>query len=264
MGCWILHTGSDEIEEFIGAISMRHFQMCATFVLQSRKLFHATRMLQSRRHQAEMTGNGTGLQMYYSLRDFLTPAQVSSFFNVPHSTQIDLVAQYLDYLKTREIPQSSSRKRSICTLSPLVPSTSLPPSLGSLCTLSGFGATGTDPTFLPQHSLSLSVARVCGEISHRYRVEGGTTPVLNSRSFYLYWCHAEKQLLIHLRQTNIWQQSEQWNDMYLSIDREMCPDCIAFAQTLAQYDNLTIRIQDPLCMRVFRGDGRIGVESRVG
>jgi hypothetical protein len=118
-------------------------------------------------------------------------------------------------------------------------------------TRSGFGAFGTEPGFLPQKRLSLAVAHAVEGIGHTYIVER------NSRSFFFYWCHAEKQKLMDIREKlNATEESPQsrrqyWHRIVIVVDRGMCQDCIRFAECFARSEKAFIHIQDPDVVRVF-------------
>ncbi|KAJ0396901.1 hypothetical protein ATCC90586_010113 [Pythium insidiosum] len=116
---------------------------------------------------------------YFTFKDFLSAEEVATFFTWRHSEQVAKVTAYLDFVAQQ-------------------------PAAAQFTSSSRFGACGTEEGFLPQRDLSLAVAHSIEEIGHEYAVERTKTgeirpPVLNSRSFYLNWCHAEKQKLMDIR-----------------------------------------------------------------
>jgi hypothetical protein len=131
-------------------------------------------------------------------------------------------------------------------------------------TRSGFGALGTEEGFLPQKELSLAVANMVEIIGHEYQVEQSSKkkskPVLNSRSFFFYWCHAEKQKLMDIHQKLIAQdispakRIKYWSQICIHVDREMCKDCVSFVKSFAQHQNASICIKDPSSIRVFTAE----------
>ncbi len=163
-------------------------------------------------------------------------------------------------------------------------------------TLSGFGVHGSPSPYLPQRHLSFRVAECCEEIGHKYVVEGrpGQRPVLNSRSFFNYWCHAEKQLLVYLYDTVFetvamhtvampsttatattktrilpttlattttpHSNSNEAATSILSVlgcihvSRPLCPDCMAFFTQFAKAKRVSIRVCDPQTERLFSYD----------
>lgn len=136
-------------------------------------------------------------------------------------------------------------------------------------TRSGFGAFGTEDGFLPQKQLSLAVARTVEAIGHTYIVERTKRgdvrpPVLNSRSFFFYWCHAEKQKLLDIRlklerlglhpHTHVRKRRALWHKLVIVVDRAMCLDCIQFAACFARAEKIYLAIEDPAMLRVFPPD----------
>ncbi|EEY65994.1 uncharacterized protein PITG_03529 [Phytophthora infestans T30-4] len=197
---------------------------------------------------------------YFSFKDFLTEAEAAVFFELPHAEQVVKVTQYLDFLGQQ--PDSAqfttSSKASISFAK-------LREGMDKLLegrTRSGFGAFGTDLGFLSQKRLSIAVAHIVEKIGHKYIVERNKRgivkpPVLNSRSFYFYWCHAEKQKLMDIREK---LESKEipldrrwlyWQHIAIVVDRAMCEDCIQFAECFARAEKACICIQDPEVARVF-------------
>lgn len=144
-------------------------------------------------------------------------------------------------------------------------------------TRSGFGAFGTEDGFLAQKQLSLAVADIIKEIGHEYVVERTKRgemrpPVLNSRSFFFYWCHAEKQKMLDIRykldgfglsrhQARLWKRRRAlWHRIVVVVDRAMCLDCIQFATCFARYEQIYLAVEDPLAVRIFPPDAAQKVE----
>ncbi|CAH0477244.1 unnamed protein product [Peronospora belbahrii] len=216
---------------------------------------------------------------YFSFKDFLSETEAATFFKLPHADQVIKVEQYLAFLgqQPNAAQFSTSSKASISfaelrkdfTVKTIadnnkthVLDVALLKQLLNGRTCSGFGAFGTAPGFLPQKRLSLSVGHIIEEIGHTYIVERNkrgsvTPPVLNSRSFFFYWCHAEKQKLMDIREKltakKILPQLRclYWQRIVIMVDRVMCDDCIRFAECLAHFEEAFIYIQDPDVTRVF-------------
>lgn len=112
-------------------------------------------------------------------------------------------------------------------------------------TLSGFGVHGTDPPFLSQNKWSIRAAVLCETISHSYVVEGDPRNI-NSRSFFNFWCHAEKQLLTFLFETmrsydlSYEERREAWAIIHVLVSRNLCRDCEAFVLALSSAEGVTI------------------------
>ncbi|KAE9299501.1 hypothetical protein PF008_g23231 [Phytophthora fragariae] len=214
---------------------------------------------------------------YFSFKDFLSEAEAATFFELPHTEQVAKVEQYLDFLgqqpesaqfttspkasisfaRLQEDPGKDEENRENSALD-----ASILQSLLEGRTRSGFGAFGTEAGFLAQKRLSLAVAHAVEDIGHVYVVERNKRgearpPVLNSRSFFFYWCHAEKQKLMDIREKLAAQDmpSERrrtyWQRIAIFVDRAMCEDCIRFAECFARFEKTLIYIQDPESVRVF-------------
>uniref|UniRef100_A0AAV1VLR6 Single-strand DNA deaminase toxin A-like C-terminal domain-containing protein n=1 Tax=Peronospora matthiolae TaxID=2874970 RepID=A0AAV1VLR6_9STRA len=215
------------------------------------------------------------------LREFLSETEVASFFDWAHTEQVMKVEQYLDFLgqqpDTAHFTASSKASVSFAKLNEtavtsitidtdgLVDGTSGPKASALVQQLlegrtrSGFGAFGTEVGFLPQKRLSLAVANVVKEIGHTYVMEHNKrgNVVLNSRSFFFYWCHAEKQKLMDVREKlvardiSIQMRCLFWQQLVIVVDRAMCDDCIQFATCFARFEKSFICIQDPAVTRSF-------------
>ncbi|KAJ0394092.1 hypothetical protein P43SY_001054 [Pythium insidiosum] len=156
---------------------------------------------------------------YFTFKDFLSAEEVATFFTWRHSEQVAKVTAYLDFVAQQ-------------------------PAAAQFTSSSRFGACGTEEGFLPQRDLSLAVAHSIEEIGHEYAVERTKTgeirpPVLNSRSFYLNWCHAEKQKLMDIRlkidsavqKTNddcAELRRRLWQQVVVLVDRIMLLGLLAF------------------------------------
>lgn len=241
-------------------------------------------------------GEQVARRKYYTFQAFLSEDERAQFFSWTHAQQVARVAQYLDFLSQQPDAAAqfvTSKKASVSfaalrndrqlrisdtssacgnddasaahSFDQAVAETLDPILLKCLVedkTLSGFGATGTDQGFLPQKQLSLAVANVIEAIGHQYIVERNKrglvlAPVLNSRSFFFYWCHAEKQKLMDIRQ-KLDQESPQridrrayWEQLVIVVDRVMCPDCIEFATRLACAEHTRLCVEDPAVLRIF-------------
>lgn len=187
---------------------------------------------------------------HFCFVDFLNEDQKHSFFTLPHREQIALVEAYVEHLRVvMPIDSVSEGKKTTATFSTencafIVPIVSA---------LSGFGVHGTDSRYLPQKEWAFKVARLCEHISHQYVVEGNPC-VLNSRSFFNYWCHAEKQIMVYVREK--WTEAghspaDLWAHVVVHVTRAPCPDCCQFARDLAAFDGASIRIASPDGMQVF-------------
>ncbi|OWZ14662.1 hypothetical protein PHMEG_00011829 [Phytophthora megakarya] len=215
---------------------------------------------------------------YFSFKDFLTDAEAAAFFELPHAEQVAKVTQYLDFLgqqpDSAQFATSSKASISFASLpndcidsvgaeedADLLEATLLQ-RLVEGRTRSGFGAFGTETGFLPQKRLSLAVAHTVEKIGHTYIVERNKRgvakpPVLNSRSFFFYWCHAEKQKLMDIQEKLAVQEltperrRAYWQRITIVVDRAMCDDCIRFAECFARFEKASISIQDPDVVRVF-------------
>ncbi|POM75932.1 Hypothetical protein PHPALM_6896 [Phytophthora palmivora] len=157
---------------------------------------------------------------YFTFKDFLSEAEAASFFELPHAEQVAKVTQYLDFLgqqpDSEQFTTSSKASISFATLrdddsvdadedTTFTLDAALLQQLMEGRTRSGFGAFGTEIGYLPQKRLSLAVAHAVEKIGHTYIVERNKRgivkpPVLNSRSFFFYWCHAEKQKLMDIKE----------------------------------------------------------------
>lgn len=211
--------------------------------------------------------------MYFSFKDYLSEDEAKDFFNWPHARQVEKVEQYLEFLAEQPCAAQfkSSPKASISwAVLAATPQQShangadvdLMKSLIKGTTRSGFGAFGTDEGFLGQKELSLAVAHQIERIGHTYMVEKSKDgsirpPVLNSRSFFFYWCHAEKQKMLDIHQklqhANVppSRRPVYWRSLVIQVNRGMCADCIEFARCFAATEQAFILIQDPLRLRVF-------------
>jgi hypothetical protein len=208
-------------------------------------------------------------RLYFSFHEYLSKEQRASFFSLPHAMQAALVREYIDHLE-RVLPVETASHgdgKTIATLdfapvsfqeeSPLQWASAELERLHGLAAMSGFGVHGTQPPFIPQKEASFRVAECCEEIKHVYVVEGkpGAAPVLNSRSFYSYWCHAERQLVVHVRDAlaTLPYASRKlfWAQATITVTRELCPDCTAFFTTLAQHDRVCLHMRDPKGPRTF-------------
>ncbi|ETK88837.1 hypothetical protein F441_07073 [Phytophthora nicotianae CJ01A1] len=216
---------------------------------------------------------------YFSFKDFLTEAEAASFFELPHAEQVAKVTQYLDFLgqqpDSSQFTTSSKASVSFAKLrddydAPVEADQDASYELDAVLleqllagqTRSGFGAFGTESGFLPQKRLSLAVAHAVEEIGHKYIVERNKhgivkPPVLNSRSFFFYWCHAEKQKLMDIHEKLVAREVPPkrrhlfWQRIAIIVDRAMCDDCIQFAECFARFETAFICIQDPEVVRVF-------------
>ena len=104
---------------------------------------------------------------------------------------------------------------------------------------------------LDQRGLSLRVGRECAALSHRYIPAIDRAKAFNSRSHYLNWCHAEKQLLVHLLEA----APAALERGVVVVTRPMCADCRQFFQEVAEREGLCLRAEDPeRCWR-FPGGG---------
>ena len=206
------------------------------------------------------------------------------FFAWDHAQQVRKVADYLDFLAQQPAAAhfTTSSKASVSFASAITTTTTTASSQGNDLLLSttlsgveqslhaqlldgrtrsGFGAFGTEPGFLPQKELSLEVAGLIERIGHRYRVETSKKarqakpPELNSRSFFFYWCHAEKQKLVDIRRKLAGQAADVkrkcWQSLVVHVDRPMCADCIEFATCLAASEAVEITVSDPVHVRRF-------------
>lgn len=251
----------------------------------------------------------TSAPAYFSFKDYLTEEEAAQFFQLPHGAQVDKVTQYLDFLGKQPAAAhfTTSSKASISFVATrasrqLLPVEQLKGVVGwsvdihaakdetrqesddASCddaviiqellagrTRSGFGAFGTEDSFLPQKQLSLAVAAIIEEIGHEYIVERNKkgeirAPVLNSRSFFFYWCHAEKQKIMDVRHKldgfglsrhhgHLWKRRrEYWHQIVVVVDRAMCLDCIQFATCLARNEQIYLTVEDPEAVRIFPPD----------
>lgn len=244
---------------------------------------------------------------YFTFRDFLTADDAARFFELPHASQVAKVAEYLEFLGQQPAaahfaasPRASTSfaaSRSSCPdlLAPGAGSSAHSGGTSALlditssgdgdilrellagCTRSGFGAFGTESAYLSQKELSLAVAAVVEDIGHEYVVERpkcGEPPVLNSRSFFFYWCHAEKQKLVDIRRKldrllamdrgdrELVEQRRRalWQQLVVVVDRAMCPDCVGFAACLARDEKVYLALEDPNVLRVFPPDSEQSVQ----
>ncbi|KAG7394213.1 hypothetical protein PHYBOEH_005468 [Phytophthora boehmeriae] len=220
---------------------------------------------------------------YFSFKDFLSEEEAATFFQLSHAQQVAKVTQYLDFLGEQPAAAqfTSSSKASISFAALRSDGTEDEDStidaaiLQNLLqgrTRSGFGAFGTESGFLPQKELSLAVANTVEEIGHTYIVERNKRgavkpPVLNSRSFFFYWCHAEKQKLLDIRQkltelgTSRDDKRKYWHRIVVVVDRSMCADCIRFAECFACCEKISLYIRDPDVLRIFPPSSSQEVQS---
>uniref|UniRef100_K3WBC7 Single-strand DNA deaminase toxin A-like C-terminal domain-containing protein n=1 Tax=Globisporangium ultimum (strain ATCC 200006 / CBS 805.95 / DAOM BR144) TaxID=431595 RepID=K3WBC7_GLOUD len=241
---------------------------------------------------------------YFSFKDYLSEEDATQFFELAHSAQVEKVAQYLDFLGNQpaaaqfttsskaSISFASSRDDSENALewwqrradalglgddeSVAIDSTVLDTLLTGR-TRSGFGAFGTEEGFLPQKQLSLAVANIVEDIGHEYIVECNKkgeirSPALNSRSFFFYWCHAEKQKILDIRQklskfgvnggdpSCARLRKAYWSHVVVIVDRAMCLDCIQFAACFARSERIYLLVEDPNMLRIFPPDRAERVE----
>ncbi|RHY98440.1 hypothetical protein DYB35_010911 [Aphanomyces astaci] len=199
---------------------------------------------------------------YYTFAEFLDPSERDTYLTLPHATQIRRFEAYLGYLQSKQVQFPTSKRAASCYAEVVQGSQDVPDmeQLTRLVegrTLSGFGVCGTVDGFLGQCELSMGAAWLTDAIGHAYRVENPR--VLNSRSFMFGWCHAEKQKLAHL--TQHMPTPRLWHAICIVVDRDMCPDCVAFASSLATFEHDTIRIRDPSCTRLFRPSGLVDVDT---
>lgn len=176
--------------------------------------------------------------MYYCFANFL-PSDVD-YFALPYLDQVRHFTDYLEFLsKQTDAAPKTNKKQSIAWTS----ENELP----ILRTLSGFGAFGTEDSYLNQKNLTIKVAYYCHKIQHTFKVESNRDQprVLNSRSFMFYWCHAEKQLFMHLL------ENKKLFNTTIFVDRVVCPDCLAFFRTAAKHDQLNFKVQDPEKVHIF-------------
>ncbi|KAG2772682.1 hypothetical protein PC129_g11735 [Phytophthora cactorum] len=218
---------------------------------------------------------------YFTFKDFLAEAEAATFFELPHAEQVVKVTQYLDFLgqqpDSAQFTTSSKASISFAKLRGDCDAAAdddadqyasfeldavLLDQLLEGRTRSGFGAFGTEPGFLPQKRLSLAVAHTVEKIGHTYIVERNKRgvvkpPVLNSRSFFFYWCHAEKQKLMDIQEKLAAKGMPPerrllyWQRIIIIVDRAMCDDCIQFADCFARFEKAFICIQDPEFARAF-------------
>ncbi|CEG43556.1 uncharacterized protein PHALS_13748 [Plasmopara halstedii] len=217
---------------------------------------------------------------YYSFKDFLSETEAASFFELTHAEQVVKVTHYLDFLGQQKSyalfktsPKASisfAKLQSDCGTTRDIYSAVVSFALDAKLlkkllegrTRSGFGAFGTEDGFLSQKRLSLAVAASVEEIGHTYIIERNKhedvrPPVLNSRSFFFYWCHAEKQKLIDIKEKltarNLPANERRmyWEHITIVVDRAMCNDCISFAKCLAHFEMASISIEDPDVARIF-------------
>ncbi|KAL3673373.1 hypothetical protein V7S43_001089 [Phytophthora oleae] len=217
---------------------------------------------------------------YFSFKDYLSEEEAATFFELLHADQVAKVTQYLDFLgqqpDSAQFTSSSKASISFAKLRDAYASTADDGHAAAASTVdvdvlqlllegrtrSGFGAFGTEPGFLPQKRLSLAVAHTIERIGHTYIVERNKhgvlkPPVLNSRSFFFYWCHAEKQKLMDVQEklasqdVSLERRQAYWQRIAIIVDRAMCDDCIRFAECFARFEKACICIQDPHVVRVF-------------
>lgn len=218
---------------------------------------------------------------YFSFKNFLSEAEAATFFELTHAEQVDKVTRYLDFLGQQsplaQFAKSSKASISFAKLRKDCDTTAMnhdePDAKFALDakvmeqllagrTRSGFGAFGTELGFLPQKKLSLAVANAVEKIGHTYIVERNKRginkpPVLNSRSFFFYWCHAEKQKLMDIQEKlraqemPLEERRRYWEHITIVVDRAMCNDCIDFAKCFARFETAFVCIEDPDVARVF-------------
>ena len=144
---------------------------------------------------------------------------------------------------------------------------------------------GTPHDFEVQLPLCYKAARYAASIGHAHVVEEGkgrkrgekktkgmAQSELNSRSFFFYWSHAEKQKLMHIfdsvdaaigmrscpdssssssssSSSIIGGRRGRRRSMLSRVDihvtRPMCPDCISFFRTAARHEGTTLHVVDP-------------------
>lgn len=244
---------------------------------------------------------------YFSFKDYLSETEAAQFFQLSHGAQVEKVTRYLDFLGNQPAAAhfTTSSKASISfavardsRLDAIEHLQQVKLTIGGAVdegddscavdaaileelltgrTRSGFGAFGTEEGFLPQKQLSLAVASTIEAIGHEYIVERNKKgeirpPVLNSRSFFFYWCHAEKQKIMDIRQKlhkcglssgNHPYSKERrayWHQVVVVVDRTMCLDCIQFATCFASSEQIYLLIEDPEVLRVFPPDRTESIE----
>ncbi|KAF1792693.1 DYW domain [Phytophthora cactorum] len=190
---------------------------------------------------------------YFTFKDFLAEAEAATFFELPHAEQVVKV--------TQPAPDSAqfttSSKASISFAK-----------LRGDCDAAADDDADQDASFeldavhwtnywKDGHArLSLAVAHTVEKIDHTYIVERNKRgvvkpPVLNSRSFFFYWCHAEKQKLMDIQEKLAAKGMPPerrllyWQRIVIIVDRAMCDDCIQFADCFARFEKAFICIQDP-------------------
>jgi hypothetical protein len=212
----------------------------------------------------------TANSSYFTFKEFLSKEEEAAFFDWDHGAQVDKVAAYLAFVAEQPAAAqfTSSRRASTSWAEFSTNSTtsevhaSVMNDLLDGRTKSGFGAFGSEDGYLPQKELSLAVARSIEPIGHEYAIErtktGEIRPrVLNSRSFYLNWCHAEKQKLMDIRLKldrlvgDRAQRRHYWERLIVCVDRTMCADCINYAHNLAVDEQARITVRDPTHVRQF-------------
>lgn len=226
---------------------------------------------------------GDSAPRYYTLADYLSADEAAGFLDLPHAAQVAKVTEYLDFLSRQPVAASFSpsskaarahaerrQQARDCSVDGLATGDDeLDPSALALVldgkTRSGFGAFGTEAGFLPQKQLSLAVASAVGEIGHEYAVEtsskkaraADSKPALNSRSFFFYWCHAEKQKLLDVRQkleqlgVAAGERARYWAALEIVVDRAMCADCRAFCASFARFESIRLVVRDPQAVHEF-------------
>lgn len=230
---------------------------------------------------------------YFTFKSFLSETEAATFLAWPHVEQVRKVEQYLAFLGQQpDAAHSTASSKASISFAKLdgalvaddsvtedgVEYDSIGPNTATAVlrellegrTRSGFGAFGTEVGFLPQKRLSMAVANVIEEIGHTYVFERSKRGdvVLNSRSFFFYWCHAEKQKLVDVREklaaknVPLHTRCLFWRRLVIVVDRTMCDDCIQFAACFARIEQACIRIQDPVVTRVFPPSSTAQVQDR--
>jgi len=125
--------------------------------------------------------------------------------------------------------------------------------------------------------LCYKAARYAASIGHAHVVEEGKggkrgekktkgmAHELNSRSFFFYWSHAEKQKLMHVFDSvdavmgmgscpdssssssggRTGRRRSMLSRVDIHVTRPMCPDCISFFRTAARHEGTTLHVVDP-------------------
>jgi hypothetical protein len=121
---------------------------------------------------------------------------------------------------------------------------------------SGFGTGSAAAQILPQRVLSFGVAGLMAEVNHVYMLDPKKQGSDECRFLYPYWCHAEKQKLVDIRnklqaeaakgstshdsQKHTCQQT--WDRLCIHVSRAMCMDCEQFFAEVAAHDGINIHV----------------------